>query len=562
MKLNKNFLLNILLALIVASLVAVFSGRGVLERFQLNGLDFLFRLRGPSAYNPHVVIIEINEDNVSKVGRWPWSREWFATVAVALKELGAKYVYFDIIFSEESTKSDREDDKVFAEAIKKTQNVYLPFAFQEYSVEIESALFPVDEFCAEISGTGPVNIYPDIDGALRRIPLYFDLHGYIYPHVVLKLAMDYLNMGIDRISSHYLTISNPEDEVRIPLVGTNKMIINWSGRWKDTFRHYSFLDAIIAYKNLLAGKPLGIDIEPIKGSICLVAVTAIGLYDIKPTSVDPEHPGIGIMATALSNILDRKFITTSPLRLNLLLIYILALIPPLFISGERPLQGVFAVILGGVIFFGAVVFLFMRDFWLDYTLPLLSLVSSYLSVATFRFIRVAVEKQRFQQLSVTDGLTGLTNIMSFKMTLKAECDLARTTHHKRFCVLMTDIDHFKDFNDKYGHAVGDLVLKEMAEVLRNSVRAADVVARYGGEEMIILLRNASLDDGMKVAEKIRKNVEDHEISDGNAVYKATISLGVARFHHHDDENMIIKRADAGLYKAKNAGRNRVESIEF
>ena len=562
MKLNKNFLFNISLALLVASLVVSFSGAGVLERFRLNGLDFLFRLRGTSAYNPHVIIVEINEDNISKVGRWPWNREWFATVSVALKELGAKYTYFDVIFSEPSTQADRKDDKVFAEAIKKTDNVYLPFAFQEYSIDIESALFPVEEFSAGISGCGPVNIYPDLDGALRKIPLYFDLYGYIYPHVVLKLAMDYMGMGIDRIGPDFIVISNPQEEIKIPLVDGNKLIINWSGNWKDTFTHYSFLDVLMAYKNSIAGDPPGIDIKPFKDSICLVAVTAIGLHDIKPTSVDPEHPGIGIMATALSNILDRKLIKACPFRLNLLFIFILALIPPIFISGEKPLRGVFIVILAGVIFFGAVVYLFGKNCWIDYTLPLLTLVASYLSVATFRFIRVAVERQRFMQLSVTDGLTGLTNIMSFKVTLKSECAQGRITHHHRFCVLMTDIDHFKDFNDTYGHAVGDLVLKELADVLKNSVRAADVVARYGGEEMVILLRNASLDNGMSVAEKIRENVESHVIRDENGTYKATISLGVARFHHQDDENMIIKRADAGLYKAKNMGRNRVETIEF
>ena len=147
------------------------------------------------------------------------------------------------------------------------------------------------------------------------------------------------------------------------------------------------------------------------------------------------------------------------------------------------------------------------------------------------------------------------------MILKAECIMAKTEANKRFCVVMSDVDHFKHFNDTYGHQVGDVVLKEVANALRESIRSSDVVARYGGEEMIVLLRGASLENGLVVAEKLRKSVEEHSVKDKDNTHKVTISLGVASFKSKDTEETVIKRADDGLYKAKEEGRNRTYTIE-
>jgi diguanylate cyclase len=126
---------------------------------------------------------------------------------------------------------------------------------------------------------------------------------------------------------------------------------------------------------------------------------------------------------------------------------------------------------------------------------------------------------------------------------------------------MSDVDHFKHFNDTYGHQLGDLVLKDVANTLKSSVRSSDIAARYGGEEMVLLLRSASLKDGLNIAEKIRKAVENYELKDRNSSYKVTISLGVSIFKATDNADGVIKRADEALYKAKESGRNRVATLE-
>jgi len=173
---------------------------------------------------------------------------------------------------------------------------------------------------------------------------------------------------------------------------------------------------------------------------------------------------------------------------------------------------------------------------------------------------VSIERQKLFHMSVTDSLTGLYNMMYFKIILKDEIAHARLNPKNISSLVMIDIDHFKQFNDNYGHQVGDLVLKGVADVLTASVRSVDVVARYGGEEMIILLRGTGLQDALTVAEKIRKGVKDHTVKDQQNTYNVAISLGVSMFQPADSMDTIIKKADEGLYRAKQTGKDRVCTV--
>ena len=558
MKLKKSLLINLLLGVFVASALASLSQRGFLKRLELSSLDSFFRISKPSAYN-NIVIIEISDDDIVKVGRWPWERKWEAAIARALTGLGAKYIYFDIIFSE--TSANEENDSLLEEAIRSSKNVYLPFVFQDTSFDIRKAFLPLERFSNYIKGTGAFNIYPDIDGTTRRIPLVFEGKDKIYPHAALKITMDYLGAEIKSITPRYIILSSPGEDFKIPLVEKNKILINWEGKWKNTFKHYSFIDVLAAYQDRLENKTPRINLEDFKNSICLVAVTAIGLYDIKSVPLEPEYPGIGIFATAMSNIMNKNFLYPVPIWLVILLLYLLAMLPAFLIFGERPFKEIFAVFLIGVAYFTVDFSLFKMNVWLDFSLPALGLFSSSLTIEIYNFIRVALERQNFFNMSITDGLTGLYNIRYFRMLLDTEVLMAKHDPTKKFAIVMSDVDHFKHFNDTYGHQLGDLVLKEVANTLKSSVRSSDIAARYGGEEMVLLLRSASLKDGLNIAEKIRKAVENYELKDRNSSHKVTISLGVSIFKATDNAEGVIKRADEALYKAKESGRNRVATIE-
>ncbi|MBI2885492.1 MAG: diguanylate cyclase [Candidatus Omnitrophica bacterium] len=162
-----------------------------------------------------------------------------------------------------------------------------------------------------------------------------------------------------------------------------------------------------------------------------------------------------------------------------------------------------------------------------------------------------------ESLAVTDSLTGLF-VRRYFNEFAAE-ELRRCAHHRLPCaILMVDLDHFKAKNDTYGHLVGDVVLRETAQLLRQNIRGMDLVARYGGEEFICLLVESGPPRAMGAAERLREVVEMHSIRAYDEVLRQTISIGVACFP--DDAatlQELIAHADAALYAAKRAGRNRV-----
>ena len=176
----------------------------------------------------------------------------------------------------------------------------------------------------------------------------------------------------------------------------------------------------------------------------------------------------------------------------------------------------------------------------------------------------ALLHEKTVQLSKTDGLTGLKNYREFKEAFQAE--LLRSKRYQRISsLLMIDVDHFKRYNDAYGHPQGDVLLKNMAELIQNSFKDTDIVARYGGEEFAVLLVEiGAKDQAVAVAERLRAMVERHKFSyeetqPGGSV---TISIGVSCYPEDGlavDE--LIQAADEALYRAKNEGRNRVVAAD-
>ena len=167
------------------------------------------------------------------------------------------------------------------------------------------------------------------------------------------------------------------------------------------------------------------------------------------------------------------------------------------------------------------------------------------------------ETKRWKTQALVDPLTKVLNRNAYNLTLEQTIrDFRRYKDHT--ILMVADIDHFKKLNDNYGHKTGDRVLRSVASSLNNSIRASDFVFRYGGEEFVILLKKCSLDQGKKVAEKIRRQVEENFSLDKGQKLSVTISLGLTQFKENDSEDSVFQRADQALYKAKTNGRNRVE----
>lgn len=167
--------------------------------------------------------------------------------------------------------------------------------------------------------------------------------------------------------------------------------------------------------------------------------------------------------------------------------------------------------------------------------------------------------EQVRKEAMTDGLTGLSNRKAFDAAIERvtdECAAEKTT----YTLLMVDIDHFKSFNDNYGHQIGDQVLRLVARTVIEGVKGRDIASRYGGEEFAVILPETTLSAGVAVANSLRKAVATKDIvnrSSGEKLGRITMSVGVAEYIPGEDIEDLIERADSALYTAKHNGRNQV-----
>jgi len=174
-------------------------------------------------------------------------------------------------------------------------------------------------------------------------------------------------------------------------------------------------------------------------------------------------------------------------------------------------------------------------------------------------LQSSLEAIRYE--SLTDELTTLNNRKHFENSIERMVDQFSESG-RGFALLLTDIDHFKNFNDTYGHQTGDQVLRLVALAVKQNVKAQDIACRYGGEEFAILLPNVTLKDAAEIGERIRLAVMSKELvkrSTGENLGRVTISVGVATYQEMDTAHSIVSRADEALYAAKNGGRNLVRT---
>ena len=182
------------------------------------------------------------------------------------------------------------------------------------------------------------------------------------------------------------------------------------------------------------------------------------------------------------------------------------------------------------------------------------ILSDALGNSLFLTHQLAHEKLNAEDMAYTDYLTGLMN----RRGLYERALSLQSAQHYPLTMIVLDLDQFKEVNDTYGHAFGDLALQKVARVMSDAVRDSDACARTGGEEFTILLHHAHLKDGVVIAEKIRQRVSANPVKQGGLECRLTVSLGVAE---GDDLDVLLRQADIAMYQAKKLGRNRVVSWE-
>ena len=286
------------------------------------------------------------------------------------------------------------------------------------------------------------------------------------------------------------------------------------------------------------------------------------MSDVKSVPITYHLAGVEIHATFLNNLFDNNFVKRTSPTTDFIVSILLSVLVGYFVLKISSVPRTIILLFGVMMIYWVISCLFMLWFnlWMPIILPFVSMIIIFVSTYCEKYILKAKDYEQTYKLAVTDGLTTLYNHRYFQeQMILASSNFER--YEMEFSLILIDIDFFKKFNDKFGHQSGDCVLKQVAYILKKNSRTTDIVCRYGGEEMAIILTNTKKEDAVITANKICNSVRNTAfvLANGEKV-RVTISLGVASSGKNGVKPQeIIEYSDKCLYKAKEQGRNQVVS---
>lgn len=517
---------------------------------------------GVREHNKDIVIVAIDDASYEYIldhyGEWPLRRDMYAKMVDYIESQQPKTVAFDLMFVK-SMKSAISADNSLVDVFKKYDNVYTsmnldnqpedlrkaqqlpdklaisPDSVADNPIEYSNCRIILQGILDATSHIGMINVSRSDDGVLRKMPLYLKYNNKYYPQLGYLVAQ----------GSGMMKKVQSDDEASV--------ILNWYGP-AETFEN------IPMYKLLKAadgGETFDYDFH---GKIVYFGATAASLFDIKTVPVDKVYPGVEVQATYVNNLLDGSLIKKCPEYVNLLAGLVLALLTVLAVLKIQSMPTAFG--LSFTIYTVYVLFAYelmrMNYYWIKIVSPVAFAIFAFILAVIIKYLIKSRDFDAQYKLATTDGLTELYNHRYFQEQMQNQ-----VSHSKRYGVplslIIIDIDFFKKFNDTYGHQSGDAVLRQVAFALKKNVRATDIVCRYGGEEMSIILPNTKYEEAVGIANKLCTIVSEKKCKLANGKESnVTISLGVSTYGADGETPaIIIESADKRLYHAKENGRNRV-----
>ncbi|MDD5504361.1 MAG: CHASE2 domain-containing protein [Candidatus Omnitrophica bacterium] len=384
--LRYSIVVIILTSVIMASYFRVF------ETFELSTLDLRFRTRPRQSVISDIAIIEIAQDTIDKIGQWPIDRKFHAALVDTLTACGVKAVIFDILFS---TKSNQLSDAQLVESVSSAGNVYLPVAMR-LSENITSGVFPdavsvesgpMPELAEKARGIGHINVITDIDGKRRRVPLFISYGKELIPQISLLAVCDALSIDIKSIKVENGKLLVPGPGLEIPVDSRGQIMINYAGRWGEVFSHYSFIDILTSYRDYCRGGKGIIDLEQLRGKICIVGLTAVATHDLNPMPLQQRYPMVGLHANLINTILLKNFILRASPLVNILILIILSALVAAAVFKLKPLLEVLSAfcIVTGFIAVSFALFAFL-NIWIDLFYPLILIAAVYISCTFYQYI--------------------------------------------------------------------------------------------------------------------------------------------------------------------------------
>jgi len=383
-------IIRILVTAIIPVLIILASYFRIFETFELATLDLRFKIRPPQKLTDKIVIIEIAEDTINQLGEWPINRAFYATLLDTLKKYGTSAVIFDILFSQPSP-----SDLLLIESVKDNGKVFTPSALRLSGKESKRGFpeavgyesEPMQKLKEVSRGVGHINAITDIDGKRRRIPLFLDLNGKLIPQISFLALCDYLGVDIKDVKVEKAKYIEIRPDIRIPIDAKGQTMVNFAGRWGQAFWHYSFIDILKSHVAIEQGKRAELDLNELRGKICLIGLTAVATHDLNPIPLQERYPMVGLHANLINTILTKAFIVRVGHLINLLILAFLSLLTVLAVFRLKPLWSILSAV---GIFFGFIISAFLLfgflNIWVDLFYPLLLISAVYIFCTFYQYI--------------------------------------------------------------------------------------------------------------------------------------------------------------------------------
>lgn len=530
-----------------------------------------------------IVIVAIDDATYEYIldnyGEWPLPRDTYAKVINYLEQQSPRSIVFDLMFVK-SIKSSNGADEMLINSFQKYNNIFTSMNFDNQSEDLRIPPELPDKLslniqnnskidfsqltfsnCRKIlqgiidatSNIGIINVSRSDDGILRKMPLVVKYKDKFYPQLALKVGLNYLGE-----TQQTFTIDKHSDlhigDRRIYLDKDGSAILNWYGS-AGTYTYIPMYQLIKAVN----GEKTELDYD-FSNKIVYFGTTAASLFDIKTVPTGKIYPGVEVQATYVNNILDNNFIKKVDRGYTIVLSLLLALLIASVVTRVNSAFAASMMSLSTYFVYILIAYYAMRfeNLWLELIYPLIFSIAAFTLAYIVKYLIKSRDFEQQYMLATTDGLTELYNHRYFQEQIRMQVEQSKR-YSNNFSLIIIDIDFFKKFNDTFGHQSGDAVLRQVAQTLKKNVRATDIVCRYGGEEMSIILPNTTKDEAFATAQKICNRVAEKTFKlTGNNETHVTISLGVSTFPFDGDTApKIIEAADKKLYNAKNNGRNQV-----
>lgn len=372
-----------------------------LNNYELISYDLRFKLRPAPDISDEVALIEVSDDALKNFGAWPLPRDFHAAMVDVLRECGVRAIVFDILFSEPAAY-----DAEFCRAVEQARNVYLPLAF--YLDKKQKNGYPrtgsssvlaglVECLSKNAAGIGHINVDLDADGKLRKVPLFVEHNGDLIPQLGLKVACDRLGLNIKNISfrKDRLII---DERLWLPLVDNNSFLVNYPGKWAESFRHFSYFEILKSYAQRKEGKKPDLDLSQLKNKVCFIGLTATGTSDFQPAPLENNYPLLGLQASVFNSLVNKEFITYIGFPLNFFIALFIFAVSLAACLRFRPLKALLGSLIIGIIYFIVAVGIFIFfGIWADLFLPLLILLAVYVATTAYRFFAETKKRELLEK---------------------------------------------------------------------------------------------------------------------------------------------------------------------